>query len=531
MSQPILIRKIRTLLRLLRKLVSYTFRNKAFYTFAKNHIPRWTLAIVRILPNQKVRNSEPFPLLIRIYQSYIFIIRHAFNQQTSAARQQIAENYIIPAICLLYDKNYVNFAQLTLLSIEEYFLSHKTDADFEAALARFSPAAIAAGLRHRQAFPLKTTLRASPLRLAFVGHFLAISGYEVVLGLGKHLQTFQPAMHAMRQFNVPNEETTADAFTRNGFSFHLTGNDLYDVFTLRRQLEKTPADIVLWALPPMHMFFFFAFGLAPRQVWFSNYLRSNLAFPHLDDVLTPGGAGTISHKSYNRRQWSILPQTTYINGITDTSPTPFQPLSESKNFTLFTPARLEKLKQPEFLESVATILKNHPHAVFKWTGYYKDQEVIDFFAARGLSGRHVYLPWLNHDGLMREIKDSDLLLACFPLSLGTVEMIAAHLHVPVLSLYDEEFNLYWRDIFWEAQQGNPYLRDICLDENGSSHILIAKTPAEYVAAADALVSNKDLLETYRRIYSETYQYAYLNNPNDIGGMFARFVENMSHQGE
>ena len=55
--------------------------------------------------------------------------------------------------------------------------------------------------------------------------------------------------------------------------------------------------------------------------------------------------------------------------------------------------------------------------------------------------------------------------------------------VPVISLFDDEFNLYWRDIYWEEINGNEYLRQICFDEFRNSRILISMTPDEYVDAA------------------------------------------------
>jgi len=187
---------------------------------------------------------------------------------------------------------------------------------------------------------------------------------------------------------------------------------------------------------------------------------------------------------------------------------------------------LEKLKQPEFMECVAQILKKAPHAHFKWTGYYYDHEVANFFEKHGLASRHTYIPWMTNAALLGEIKKSDFILACFPLSLGSVEMMAAHHGVPVISLYDNEFNLYWRDIYWEAEQGNPVLREICMDASGNSKILIAKTPEEYIDAALRVMRDDTLAKTYADVYRRSYDYAYIHNPNDISGMITEFVDGL-----
>ena len=270
-------------------------------------------------------------------------------------------------------------------------------------------------------------------------------------------------------------------------------------------------------MPPFHMFFLFAFGLAQKQIWLSQYLRPNINFPYLDSVFTLGGAGFLTNKFYNGRKWDIIPQIASIDGIMDCE------LTLDKPKILFTPARLEKLKQHEFMECVAQILDRAPFTHFKWTGYYRDAEVVNFFKSRGLSHRHTYLPWMDAEGLKIAVNEADIILACFPLSLGTVENIAAHYGVPVISLFDDECNHYWRDIYWEAINGNEDLRQICFDEFGNSRILISKTPDEYVDVALRVLLDPELASLYADVYRKTYDYAYHRNPNHIGRIFSNII--------
>lgn len=470
------------------------------------------LRVGRILPTLKIRDLEPYPRLVIFYEKFARTLRYALNQLPQSKRTSLAEKYYVPLVNELFDRNYVNFAQLTLLALEEYFLSKKTEKDFEQALALFSGHAVSAGLRFRKAFPMPETRGGKTFEsLAFVGHFVAVSGYEVVLGLCGRLPSFKTKLYAMRAFDVIGEETTCQAFESAGSEFHVPSDYLhYDVFEFRKRIVRDEIDIAVWPLPPFHMFFIFAFGVASKQVWFSQYLRPNLSFSHLDGTLTPGGAGTLTHKQYNGKSWNIIPQVSRIVGINSD---PWK----GKKF-LFTPARLEKLKQPEFLDAVAAILKQSNDTIFKWTGYYHDEEVKSFFESQGLEDRHYYVPWLNHFQLLHEIERSHAILACFPLSLGTVESMAAHLRVPIISLYDEECNLYWRDIFWEAKNGNPHLQKICLDDFGKSKIPVAKTVDEYIKVALRVINEEDLANVFREVYFESYNYTYLNNPNDIDGM-------------
>lgn len=107
-----------------------------------------------VLPRGKVRNYERHTILLGMCEKVFGQMRHALNNKTWSQRETIAIKYIVPTINKLFDKNYVNFAQLLLLTLEEYFLSKDTEEDFEEVLSTFSSHAIAAGLRCREKFPL-----------------------------------------------------------------------------------------------------------------------------------------------------------------------------------------------------------------------------------------------------------------------------------------------------------------------------------------------------------------------------------------
>lgn len=472
------------------------------------------LQVVRLLPATTPHQSEPWPRLLGVVQALSATIRGRINTLPLAEREAIARQYLIPAINLLFDKNRVNWAQILLFSVEEFFLAQYTEESFEAVLQTFSAHAIAAGERFRAHAPLPAPTPAQSVRLGFVAPYVAISGYEVIQGLGPSLVGFAPKLLAMRAFDAAVGSRCKEYFQSGGIELITANSPVYDVFALRHLLVAHPVDVAIWPLPPFHMFFLFSFGLAQRQVWFSQYLHPALAVPHLHATLTPAGAGTLRQKLLNGQTWNVIPQLSRPHGAYTPPP----------QKVLFTPARLEKLKQPEFLECVAQILKSEPQAHFKWTGYYHDQEVVDFFSRHGLYSRQRYLPWLNQEQLVEEIKTSDLILSSFPLALGTVENIAAHQGIPVVTLYDLEKNLYWRDIYWEACNGNAALREMCFDAQGQSRILIAKTPDEYVAAALRLLREPELVKLYTDVYRKTFDYTYTNNPNDVGAILTDFIK-------
>jgi hypothetical protein len=475
------------------------------------------LFFTRLLPDTKITDKETHPRLLQIYQKGINILRLFVNSMSFNKREGYALQYLIPIINYLFDKNYVNFAQYTLLSLEEWLLSKKTEKEFENVLQLFKDHAISAGERFRDLYPPPLKETAVPLKISFTSYWAAKSGAEVIMGLANYFSSYDVYFHTLKVFDNREEVFSfKESCNKNGIKLILPteNSTLYDVFALRNLFIESPVDIALWQMPPFHMFFFFAFGLAKKQIFFSQYLRPSIDIKYVDDRLTLGGTGFKTQKSFNNRMWNIVPQVTKIQGINDSA------------VILFTPARLEKLKQPEFLNSVVKILKAAPNTIFKWTGYHKDKETVDFFKKHKLETRHQYIHWLDNKSLIEEIKSSTVILACYPLSLGTVELMAAFHNIPIVSMYDEECNLYWRDIYWEAINGNEDLRGICLDKNGNSHILMPRTSDEYVEAALKVISDTELSSIYTEVYNKAYKYAYLDNKNDVQKIFDGFVYNL-----
>jgi len=244
--------------------------------------------LAQILPTLPVKNAEPLPHALSFFQKVFSFTRGVVNQKPVSERERLAMKYLIPTVNRLFDKNYINYAHALLLTLEEFFLSKKTEKEFEDVLKLFSSHAIAAGERFRAKFPMPVRATRAQPQLGIVAHFIAISGYEVVMGLGPSMKAFKPRAFATRAFEQLNSLSTHDAFKRAEIDLVLTPSNRYDVFELRKLVLAEHIDIAIWPVPPFHMFFFFAFGLADKQVWFSHYLRPNLEFPYLHGVMTTG---------------------------------------------------------------------------------------------------------------------------------------------------------------------------------------------------------------------------------------------------
>ncbi|HZF62229.1 MAG TPA: hypothetical protein VEZ52_11485 [Desulfovibrio sp.] len=483
------------------KFAKFMMRQLVFYRFIHG--------ISICLPHCRITDYERFPFLLKVFYALSGHMRNSVNLFCSSDREHCVHYSLLPTIRILFEKNYVNYAQILLFVCEEYFLSKRTEKDFEDVLKTFSDSAINAGKRFREAFPLQ---KSSGSRVSFVSPYVAYSGYEVILGLGKSLARFKPRMTCLGAFDVRGQIKISDLFKICGYEYIEAHSSTYNLFTLRNLVQKEKISCAIWCLPPFHMFFLFSFGLAEKQIWLSQYLRPNINFEYLDDVVTYGGAGTIFSKNFNEKTWKVLPQTSVIDGIN---------LNPKKY--LFTPARTEKIKQPEFLQCVTKILKMDKSTHFLWTGYHFDREIDQFFCDNGLSDRNSYIPWMDQIQLMMAIRFSSLILSCFPLSLGTVEEIAAYYKVPIVSMYDDEFNLYWRDIYWEALNGNEYLKKICIDDDGISKIFVCNNSDDYVAAALSILTNEKIREQYINVYYESYMYTYINNNNDLSGFFESLI--------
>jgi glycosyltransferase involved in cell wall biosynthesis len=483
-------------------------RKRTFDFFDKHSFIVYELIIKynTYLPNAKVINKEQHPRILNLFQSFINRYRKYLNSKKEKKREYIAEKYLIPITNILFDKNYVNFAQLLLLAMEEYFLSHDSEESFESCLDKITISAESAGLRFKRIAGSAQSSESKGNKIGICGHGIAISGYEVIAALCNDLpDTDDISIYTM---TVYDSEHTQKYFGKINIDIHENPSKKYDVFQYKRLLEANEVSVAVWVMPPMHMIFLFSYGLASRQVWLSQYLRPNIKIKSIDKLLTYGGVGTNHKKRYNNREWNIIPQ--------------IYP-SENKGVYLFSPARIEKIKGTAFLECVAKILKKVPNSIFKWTGYENDNEINEFFDKMGLKYRHKYIGWCSYENLVIEIETSDIILSTFPLGLGTVELIAAEKNIPIVSMFDDTKNLYWRDIHWEAVNGNEYLASLCLDENRASIIRKNSNIEEYVATTVDLVKDDTLKKQYTKIYKKSYKYAFKNNPNGIG---RQFLENI-----
>jgi hypothetical protein len=82
------------------------------------------------------------------------------------------------------------------------------------------------------------------------------------------------------------------------------------------------------------------------------------------------------------------------NAISRESIIPYDPARRRGN-KLVTVNRAEKIRTPEFLEAVSSILISEPSATFAWTGRSRDPVIQGFFDAAGVAPRCEFIGWVD----------------------------------------------------------------------------------------------------------------------------------------
>lgn len=97
--------------------------------------------------------------------------------------------------------------------------------------------------------------------------------------------------------------------------------------------------------------------------------------------------------------------------------------------SFYTINREEKIRNPRFLQVVATILEQVPDALFAWTGKHELADVRDFFEAKGLIDRVLFAGWVDPDDLL----STDAVFLDTPMLSGNVAAKAAALGRPLVT--------------------------------------------------------------------------------------------------
>lgn len=142
-------------------------------------------------------------------------------------------------------------------------------------------------------------------------------------------------------------------------------------------------------------------------------------------------AGARQHRVIDGRDWWAAPP--LFSAPTELVASGQLPdaLRQARRFStvFYTINREEKIRNPLFLDAVASILQRLPDSSFVWTGRHPQPAIIEHFASRGLADRQFFAGWVVPDDLLT---GADIFLDT-PVLSGAVAARAVAVGCPVLT--------------------------------------------------------------------------------------------------
>ena len=145
-------------------------------------------------------------------------------------------------------------------------------------------------------------------------------------------------------------------------------------------------------------------------------------------------------------------------------------------------ARSEKIAQPHFLKTVASLLEADHRFVFHYTGNIDREEVVQYFGSKNLLSRIKYHGWVKPEKYLPHI---DIYLDTFPFGTGQSLVCAGYLGLPLVimnSPYEANFsNLIKHRSFlneFKASNSDQYIKyalDIACDAKQCSSLDISES--------------------------------------------------------
>lgn len=298
---------------------------------------------------------------------------------------------------------------------------------------------------------------------------------------------------------------------------------LWRLERLRERLTDAGTSTLVFVSSPIFMAFATSIRTAPVQIWWSLKYHV-LQLPDLDGYITGGSVGE-TRRTIEGREWRIAP-----SSLSELFEPAFAPEAARIRATLSNHdvilgslVRAEKLLSPPFLDALARILAANPGAVFLWFGRRRDERVERELADRGVAENCRYCGWVS-TRLYAQVLDIHLDTFPFPAGVTMIETTAAG--VPGVNYVSVESRnngllpliLPMLDRTGGTPEQQDEVRALLTGSGGESLLFCARSPDEYVAAAQRLIdepqTRKAAGEAMRRAFD------YLNRPSLTAQRFA-----------
>ena len=247
-----------------------------------------------------------------------------------------------------------------------------------------------------------------------------------------------------------------------------SNNGLIDF--LKKFISFNFSQLVIVSVPSILPVFLRA--LTPKKVtWLSMKFELHCFNDLINRISFQSSSGdTFNHEKikWYRNTPALLNRNIQYNGPRNTNSIKFLTIN-----------REEKIKDLEFLESVAQILFNTPNSSFSWTGKIEDPAILDFFKNKSLEYRVYYVGWVDPYLL---INDFDIFLDVPKLS-GYIPAQYFAAGVPLVSFKNSNS---WLEFFEKEFQNNLSFK---------SEDFIAQNSFQYINLATELAKNFNLRQS------------------------------------
>jgi len=258
---------------------------------------------------------------------------------------------------------------------------------------------------------------------------------------------------------------------------------------LRRHLQRQRVRTLVWMSALPWLTFVATMGLGVKLAWYSLKYHV-LRVPGIDGYLTNGDGGM---REIQGQPWQTirLSGRWFDPGLTAEARSARVRLGAHR-LTMGTLGREEKMANPDFVESVARLLRDHPGVLYLWTGRAQPSEVLRVFEKYDVLDRQRFLGWVNTRMASQMI---DVYLDSFPAPSGFTArecMAAGAATVFFKSAEADETgpNGFIRRLLAGQGPDEDVSRARAIMQPGSESLfLLAETPAQYLRHARRLLED------------------------------------------
>jgi hypothetical protein len=264
------------------------------------------------------------------------------------------------------------------------------------------------------------------------------------------------------------------------------------IILLKTKIAAEACTTVVWLCLSNWMCFCFAYRLAPVQIWWSMKYH-NFTSSDIDGYLCRFPVGT----DFFNGKWKggFLCADSLFDASKQQAAVAIRQQYADK-LILGTLGRAELLNDSRFLGAVIEILHRNPSTIYLWTGREQEPAIYQAFAEAKLLDRTVFIGWVDTK-LYAQVFDIYLDVFSFGTGFTLVEAMAAH--KPVVFLEEQrDFSVLkvLRGVIDNAYVILTPAQQTLLD------VLVAKSPEQYIANANNLISSSQLRQQAGSLMAE-----------------------------